>query len=1320
MAVANWTQTQVFNQLNGGSKWSGNTITYSFPTSAGGLFSQGEAAGFRAVNQTQQQWMVLALATWDDLIPQSMATGTPGSTNIEFGYTSTNIGYAHAYYPTTGSAWFNVTEDTLVSTALGEYGFQTFVHEIGHALGLNHMGDYNGNGNWSPSSFQDSVVLSIMSYFGPRYAAPNYSADVMQADWVDANGVTHSPQTPMLNDVMAIQAIYGVSTSTRLDNTVYGFNSSVVGQTRSIYDFTVNLNPILTVYDSGGSDTLNFSGWSAPGRIDLHAGAFSSVNNMTNNIAIAYNTTIENAIGGSGSDVIIGNDAGNRLEGGAGNDELYGSAGDDVLVGGPGNDRIDGGDGTDTAVFEANLLSYTITVNGNTVTLVGANGTDVVVNAERFQFIDVVRTFAELAPGNDTAPPQLQTLSPTDNNTSAATSANLVLTFNESVKAGPGSISIFNADGSLFRSIAAGDTTQVRLNGTSVTIDPAVNLVAGRSYYINIASDAFTDQAGNAWSGISGNTSWNFTTSATDTVAPQVVALAPADDASSVPVGANLVMGFNETVVAGSGNIVIRSGGQVVRTIAANDTSQVSINGSTVTINPAADLAVGSSYSITIDAGALRDSAGNSFAGISSATGWNFSTVTGGTPTDDYPYNVDTTTGVVTVNGAAIGGVIEVPGDADLLKVELVKGLTYTFTLTRTANGLDDPFLALFDPSVNEVAEDDDSGGSGNSRISFTAAVTGTHYLAVFDYEDTGTGGYTIRASTQDTQPPTLSTRTPADDSTQVSVTADLVVNFSEPVLPGSGSILLLNSSGQVLRQVRANDNTLVHINGSTVTIDPGANLPAGTDIIVNIDGTAFHDAAGNNFAGLTNPSVWNFRTANAAGIDDFPLSTSTQGVVVANGPGVAARIDSANDGDLFKTTLTAGVTYRFDMARASGSTIDPFLALYGLEPEVALIASDDDGGGQGNSRMYFTPFETGTYFLAAYDYAEATGGYTISSAIPSDDFLGSTRTSGRVTANGASTTGTINVPSDVDMFAITLTVGQQYTIDLKSAGSAATALEDPYLVLLDANGQAVAYDDDTGIGLNAEVTFSPATTGTYYVAAADFDVGFGQYSVTAFTRNVIEGSNAADSITGTNARDTLYGGPGNDVMGGAAGDDILVGEDGVDYAVFVSDLDFYGVVQVEGGYAITDLFGREGRDLLYGVERVAFNDSYLALDLDGDAGAVALILGAVFGRASVSNRDYVGIGLQLVDSGISYIDLTQLALDARLGAHPSNAAVVNLLYSNLTGFLPSAADRAFYEGLISSGTYTQAGLGLLAADSELNAANIDLVGLTANGLPYV
>jgi hypothetical protein len=87
-------------------------------------------------------------------------------------------------------------------------------------------------------------------------------------------------------------------------------------------------------------------------------------------------------------------------------------------------------------------------------------------------------------------------------------------------------------------------------------------------------------------------------------------------------VGANLVLSFNETVKAGSGNVVIHraSDGNAAATMAIGDASQVSISGAAVTINPTSDLAAGTHYYVTVDSNAIQDLAGNAYAGISSST----------------------------------------------------------------------------------------------------------------------------------------------------------------------------------------------------------------------------------------------------------------------------------------------------------------------------------------------------------------------------------------------------------------------------------------------------------------------------------------------------------------------------------------------------------------------------------------------------------------------------------------------------------------------------------------------------------------------------
>ena len=340
MAIATWTNQQVLTQLAFGTKWPNLTITYSFPLSITGTSSQFgiEYPGFRPATSVSQIQMRLAIQTWDDLILPNFQETTSTSSNIEIAFSSTLDAYAKGYYPSGGTVWLDSTEtygiNDLLHAPIGSHGFETYLHELGHTLGLRHMGNYNGAGSWLPSSYQDSTVFSVMSYFGP--SGPSRSQEVAQADWIGADGDSYDPQTPMLNDIMAIQAIYGASTTTRTGNTTYGFHSNVTGVVSSIYDFTLNAHPILTLFDSGGIDTLDLSGWSSASSISLLAGSYSSGNSMTNNIAIAYTFVIENAVGGVGNDSILGNGAANLLQGGGGDDNLNGSSGDDSLEGGHG------------------------------------------------------------------------------------------------------------------------------------------------------------------------------------------------------------------------------------------------------------------------------------------------------------------------------------------------------------------------------------------------------------------------------------------------------------------------------------------------------------------------------------------------------------------------------------------------------------------------------------------------------------------------------------------------------------------------------------------------------------------------------------------------------------------------------------------------------------------------------------------------------------------------------------------------------------------------------------------------------------------------
>ena len=129
-----------------------------------------------------------------------------------------------------------------------------------------------------------------------------------------------------------------------------------------------------------------------------------------------------------------------------------------------------------------------------------------------------------------------------------------------------------------------------------------------------------------------------------------------------------------------------------------------------------------------------------------------------------------------------------------------------------------------------------------------------------------------------------------------------------------------------------------------------------------------------------------------------------------------------------------------------------------------------------------------------------------------------------------------------------------------------------------------------------------------------------------------------------------------------------------------------------------------------------------LAIDLNGNAGQVAKILGAVFGKAAVQDKAYAGIGLFFLDNKLAdYEGLMKLAIEVKLGTTaPTPTQVVDLLYTNVVGVAPSAADKAPFVNLLETGAFTNASLGVMAADTSFNTTNIDLVGLQLNGLLYL
>jgi Ca2+-binding RTX toxin-like protein len=207
--------------------------------------------------------------------------------------------------------------------------------------------------------------------------------------------------------------------------------------------------------------------------------------------------------------------------------------------------------------------------------------------------------------------------------------------------------------------------------------------------------------------------------------------------------------------------------------------------------------------------------------------------------------------------------------------------------------------------------------------------------------------------------------------------------------------------------------------------------------------------------------------------------------------------------------------------------------------------------------------------------------------------------------------------------------------------------------------------------------------------------------------------SGPPEKLTGTSFNDTFDHRGGNDQIDGGAG---------TDTALFFDSKSHYAITTLAGITHVKAVSGAVSpyaysEAVLVNVERLQFTDKSLALDITGNAGTTAKILGVVFGEASVSNTQYVGIGLSLLDSGVSYSDLMQFALTAA-GA-TTNARVVNLLWTNLFHSAPTAAEASPYVAMLDDGSLSVGALGVIAADLAENTNNINLTGLQQTGIEY-
>jgi len=239
----------------------------------------------------------------------------------------------------------------------------------------------------------------------------------------------------------------------------------------------------------------------------------------------------------------------------------------------------------------------------------GGYSTDYYLRIEGFSNASYVVKLKD-APVQDLTPPSVISVNPPDGSINVPVASDLVVTFNEAIQRGTGSIILKTAAGATVEMFDIATSSRLTVAGNTLTINPTADLLNGIGYVVELSSGAIKDLAGNAYVGFNG---YDFTT-VLDNTRPSVISVNPPDGSINVPVASDLVVTFNEAIQRGTGSIILKTAaGATVEMFDIATSSRLTVAGNTLTINPTKDFGIFTRYNVEFSAGSIKDLAGNPF-----------------------------------------------------------------------------------------------------------------------------------------------------------------------------------------------------------------------------------------------------------------------------------------------------------------------------------------------------------------------------------------------------------------------------------------------------------------------------------------------------------------------------------------------------------------------------------------------------------------------------------------------------------------------------------------------------------------------------------